>query len=189
MNRSDTHLSTEALAAYVDGELAPGPHARAAEHIASCLECGFAVGIQAQTKESLSSSSGTFAVPSGLLAKLGKIPYDVELPHDRPTASGMSMTGSGVFEFSVAAPATTREPESTTAHPSEPAKRSRLSEMRRARHFNRGAALIALGVGLTLSPTMLGGNGHIVSTNDEMPTPSSIVGVVSGQSGAPTARR
>lgn len=188
MNRADTHLSIEALAAYVDGELAPGPRARAAEHIVSCLECGFAVGIQEQTKESLSSSSGTFAVPSGLLAKLGKIPFDIEFPHDRPTTSGMSMSGSGIFEFSVAAPATVRDPEPSTEHPSEPAKKSRHSEMRRARHFNRGAALIALGVGLTLSPTMLGGNGHIVSTNDE-PVPSSVVGVVSGHSGAPAAHR
>jgi len=177
MNRSDTHLSTEALAAYVDGELAPGPHARAAEHVASCFECGVAVGIQAQTKQSLSHSSGTFAVPSGLLAKLGNIPYDADLSDDRADASSLSMTGSGVFEFSVAAPASPRDP----GHSDErsQAKRSRLGELRRTRHFNRGAVLIALGVGLSLSPTVLGTHSNVVTT-DYAPVTNSVVGAPTG---------
>jgi len=175
MNRSDTHLSTEALAAYVDGELAPGPHARAAEHIASCIECGVAVGIQAQTKQSLSHSSGTFAVPSGLLAKLGNIPYDAELPEN--DARSLSMSGAGVFEFSVAAPATPRDRD----HDDEAAhqKRSRFGELRRARYFNRGAVLIALGVGLTFGPAVMGTHANTVTT-DDLPVTNSVVGSPAG---------
>lgn len=175
MNRADTHLSTEALAAYVDGELAPGPRARAAEHIASCFECGFAVGIQAQTKESLSHSTGTFSVPSALLAKLGQIPFDAALPPGTQSASGLSMTGGGVCEFSVASrPPAAAARSNVVARP----KKSRLAEMRRSRHFNRGAALIAVGVGLSLSPTLLGGHAEFVPNGDDVPMPNSVFGVV-----------
>lgn len=146
MNRSDTHLSIEALAAYVDGELAAGPRLRAAEHVAQCLECGVAVGIQQQSKESLSQSSGTFSVPASLMARLGGIPF--EAPLDNVTAS--SVGGQPVFQFAVNAPAGDQPASGPT--PTLTPRRSR---------FTRGAALVAVGVGLSLSPTLLGGNSHL----------------------------
>lgn len=146
MNRSDTHLSIEALAAYVDGELAAGPRLRAAEHVAQCLECGVAVGIQQQSKESLSQSSGTFAVPASLMARLGGIPF--EAPLENATASLPS--GQQSFQFPVNAPSGDQPVSGPT--PTLTPRRSR---------FSRGAALVAVGVGLSLSPTLLGGNSNL----------------------------
>ena len=39
MSLPESHLAQEAIAALVDGELGSGPAARAARHLAGCLEC------------------------------------------------------------------------------------------------------------------------------------------------------
>ena len=42
MSLPESHLAQEAIAALVDGELAPGPAHRAARHLSGCLECRLA---------------------------------------------------------------------------------------------------------------------------------------------------
>lgn len=156
MNRADTHLSTEALAAYVDGELADGPRLRAAEHVAQCLECGVAIGIQQQTKESLCQHSGTFAVPASLMARLGDIPFEAPLDNFTPSFGG----GGSAFGFPVNAPAGDGPAPGPT--PTLTPRRSR---------FTRGAALVAVGVGLSLSPTLLGANNNLQDGAGQLQAP------------------
>ncbi|GAB3305229.1 hypothetical protein EK0264_04575 [Epidermidibacterium keratini] len=148
-----THLSTEAVAAYVDGELAPVPHERAERHIHECMECAYAVGVQFQCKQSLrSSESDDVSVPQTLMQRLGNIPFSAELDErDRLTGRGIGVDEGGRFEFSVAAPTSDRRPGPP-------------GSLRRSRVFKGGAALVAIGVGLTLSPTILGDEPDFVNS-------------------------
>ena len=61
------HLSLEAVAAYVDGELAAGPHARATQHLGQCPECAAQVSSQGQARKALRAAGGP-CLPSALLS-------------------------------------------------------------------------------------------------------------------------
>lgn len=67
------HLAPEAVAAFVDGELGMTAQMRATHHLAMCHECVAAVDAQAAARTRL-RSSGTMAIPSGLLGQLSQIP-------------------------------------------------------------------------------------------------------------------
>jgi anti-sigma factor RsiW len=71
--RSTEHLSTEAIAAYVDGELRMNAHLRAAHHLSLCAECASEVEGQAQARTALRDSL-PISMPSSLLGLLSQIP-------------------------------------------------------------------------------------------------------------------
>ena len=54
--RSTEHLSTEAVAAFVDGELRMNAHMRAATHLSMCADCGAEVDAQRQARAALRDS-------------------------------------------------------------------------------------------------------------------------------------
>ena len=83
------HLSLEAVVAFVDGELAPGPHARATQHLGQCPECAAQVVAQGQARTAL-RTAGWPCLPSALLSSLRAIPQDTDLPGPPP---GLAMTG------------------------------------------------------------------------------------------------
>ena len=85
------HLSPEAVAAFVDEELAPGPHARAERHLSVCPECGAQVRAQAQARSALRAAAAP-CVPSALLSMLQSIPQSAELP---PAPHGLAVTEDG----------------------------------------------------------------------------------------------
>lgn len=85
------HLSLEAVVAYVDGELAPGPHARATQHLGQCPECASQVSVQGQARKALRGAGGP-CMPSTLLSSLRSIPQDTDLPSAPP---GLAMTADG----------------------------------------------------------------------------------------------
>lgn len=70
---STEHLASEAVAAYVDGELQMNAYLRAADHIAQCLECAAAVDAQQHARIAL-RQSGEISMPSSLLGALSQIP-------------------------------------------------------------------------------------------------------------------
>ncbi|MGV0835947.1 anti-sigma E factor RseA [Mycolicibacterium thermoresistibile] len=70
---STEHLSTEAIAAFVDGELRMTAHLRAAHHLSLCPQCAAEVEAQGQAREALRESR-PIAVPSSLLGLLSEIP-------------------------------------------------------------------------------------------------------------------
>lgn len=73
---STEHLSVEAIAAYVDGELRMTAHLRAAQHLSMCPECALEVDAQRQAREALRDSCPV-AMPSSLLGLLSQIPHDI----------------------------------------------------------------------------------------------------------------
>lgn len=71
---STEHLSIEAIAAYVDGELRMNAHMRAATHLSMCMDCAGEVDAQRQAREALRDSHPV-DLPSSLVGRLSQIPY------------------------------------------------------------------------------------------------------------------
>lgn len=71
---STEHLSTEAIAAFVDGELRMTAHLRAAHHLSLCPDCSAEVDAQGQARAALRDSC-PIVVPSALLGMLSQIPH------------------------------------------------------------------------------------------------------------------
>lgn len=86
-----THLSSDAVVAFVDDELAHGPHARAVAHVAACRECAAEVVSQRQARTALRGAACP-SLPTSLLSSLRSIPQDTELPG--PPA-GLAVTTDG----------------------------------------------------------------------------------------------
>lgn len=72
---STEHLSTEAIAAFVDGELRMTAHLRAAHHLSLCTLCAGEVEAQRQARAALRDSR-PIAIPTSLLGLLSQIPQD-----------------------------------------------------------------------------------------------------------------
>ncbi|NMN97711.1 zf-HC2 domain-containing protein [Antrihabitans stalactiti] len=70
---STEHLASEAIAAYVDGELRMNAYLRAAQHLGMCPECAAEVEAQQQARKAL-RESGEIAIPKSLMGALGRIP-------------------------------------------------------------------------------------------------------------------
>jgi anti-sigma factor RsiW len=71
---STEHLSIEAVAAFVDGELRMTAHLRAAHHLSLCQDCATEVEAQRQARAAL-RDSGSIVVPTSLLGMLSQIPH------------------------------------------------------------------------------------------------------------------
>ena len=72
---STEHLSTEAIAAFVDGELKMTAHLRAAHHLSLCPQCAAEVEAQRQARSALRDSC-PIVIPTSLLGMLSQIPHD-----------------------------------------------------------------------------------------------------------------
>ncbi len=70
---STEHLSIEAIAAYVDGELRMKAHLRAAHHLTICPQCAGEVESQSQARAALRESMPV-SMPSNLMGLLNQIP-------------------------------------------------------------------------------------------------------------------
>lgn len=69
---STEHLSAEAIAAFVDGELRMNAHLRAAHHLSLCSECAAEVEYQNRARSALRDSH-PIRIPSSLLGTLVQI--------------------------------------------------------------------------------------------------------------------
>lgn len=70
--RSTEHLSIEAIAAFVDGELRMNAHLRAAHHLSLCAQCAAEVDDQSRARAALRDSH-PIRIPSTLLGLLSEI--------------------------------------------------------------------------------------------------------------------
>jgi len=70
---STEHLSTEAIAAFVDGELRMKAHLRAGHHLSLCQQCAAEVEAQGQARTALRDSRPV-SMPSTLMGLLSQIP-------------------------------------------------------------------------------------------------------------------
>jgi anti-sigma factor RsiW len=71
---STEHLSTEAIAAFADGELRMNAHLRAAHHLSLCQQCAAEVEAQRQARKALRDSH-PIVIPRQLLGQLSQIPH------------------------------------------------------------------------------------------------------------------
>lgn len=78
---STEHLSIEAVAAYVDGELRMSAHLRAGHHLSLCEQCAAEVEAQRQARTALRDSC-PISIPSTLLGTLSQIPLTPLTPPD-----------------------------------------------------------------------------------------------------------
>lgn len=78
---STDHLSIEAVAAYVDGELPMKAHLRAGNHLSRCPQCAAEVDAQGQARAALRDSHPV-TMPSTLMGLLSQIPQSA--PEDPP---------------------------------------------------------------------------------------------------------
>ena len=78
MTLPDLHLAEDALAAYVDGILAPAADERAARHLRSCAECREAVDAEREAKALLGASPDPL-LPAGLMARLLDVPMTADI--------------------------------------------------------------------------------------------------------------
>ena len=90
---STEHLSIEALAAFVDGELRMTAHLRAAHHLSLCPECALEVDAQRQAREALRDCRPV-AMPSTLLGLLSQIPHHTPVEADEPAESPQLADGT-----------------------------------------------------------------------------------------------
>ena len=163
MTLPDLHLSEDALAAYVDGILAPGADERAARHLRSCAECRDAVDAEREAKALLGAAPDP-DLPTGLLAKLLDVPMTADIGGtdipDRVLAIdgeklGWSTGDTRVVERRATAPARPR-PQVRPAGAPRPAGRSA-----RTRRSRRGLAvsLAGLAFGVIASAASTGATG------------------------------
>lgn len=80
---STEHLSIEAIAAFVDGELRMSAHLRAAHHLSLCPQCAAEVEDQSRARAALRDDSHPIRIPSTLLGMLSQIPHYP--PEDTPS--------------------------------------------------------------------------------------------------------
>ena len=90
-----THLSQDAVAALVDGELSCGAAGRAARHLSGCAQCRMAVQAQREAKSALLDTADV-AVPTDLLSRLRDIPFtaDVGAGPSSLSTDGSALTAS-----------------------------------------------------------------------------------------------
>lgn len=89
--RAEGHLATDAIVAFVDGELSVSAHERATRHLAHCPQCTAEVAAQRQASTAV-RDAGVPAVPTSLLAALHNIPQSAPLP---PGPEELAVTEDG----------------------------------------------------------------------------------------------
>lgn len=85
---STDHLGSEAIAAFVDGELSPIAARRAQRHMLACRECREAVAQQRQAARRL-RDSGELRIPAELRDRLATLSEE-QFDEDAPTARNLS---------------------------------------------------------------------------------------------------
>ena len=93
---STEHLSTEAIAAFVDGELRMHAHLRAAHHLSLCQQCATEVEAQRQARAALRDSC-PIVVPSSLLGMLSQIPHHA--PPEPPDQADQPQLADGTPRY------------------------------------------------------------------------------------------
>ncbi|MGZ6833362.1 MAG: anti-sigma factor family protein [Mycobacteriaceae bacterium] len=89
---SSEHVATEAVVAYVDGELSMTAYQRAAAHVSSCAECAADVDAQERMRSALRSAA-VLTMPVSLRGLLCRIPESRADRAEDP-AAGVALSGA-----------------------------------------------------------------------------------------------
>jgi anti-sigma factor RsiW len=160
---SEQHLLPDVVVAFVDGELSPTAHDRAAAHMARCPHCLADIVAQRQAASAVQSANAP-AVPAGLLAALRAIPQQVEVP---ATPDGLAMTDDGQLVV-------VQKPDQHTPFgASAPLGSSARLGEGRAVLGRRPGRRTAQGAGVVVSGLVLGALAFVSTGGDEQPQPPS----------------
>ena len=152
------HLALDAVVAFVDGELPPGPAHRAAAHVDRCLSCAAEVAAQRQARRRV-RAAGDPSAPSSLLSALCSIPDAAPLPG--PPA-GLAVDADGRFVV----PA-----ETSDASPVDGGGRADRRGRRRGRRRALGVP-VAVSSGVVVGAAALAAlAGPVVVAGTPAPTP------------------
>jgi anti-sigma factor RsiW len=176
------HLSLEAVAAYVDGELAAGPHARATQHLGQCPECAAQVSSQGQARKALRTAGGP-CLPSALLSSLRSIPQETDLPGPPP---GLAISADGQLVSMLRPEPGFRSDIATPAHHAVPRPRApRPAPSHRMLRVGTGVAT----AGLALGALVFGAAQPAPSAPAAPTAPTPVAGLPSGSvfGGAPVS--
>ncbi len=136
------HLSSDAIVAFVDEELAAGPHVRATRHLSQCPECAAQVVAQGQARAAL-RTAGCPSLPSSLLSSLRSIPQDTDLPGPARGARRHSPTASSSRFSARSAP----HPERAAPNRTDLDTQSPQDRPHRRMRLGAGVAVSGLAVG------------------------------------------
>lgn len=143
------HLSAEAIAAYVDGELAERPYDRATRHLAACPECAAQVVAQGQARAALRSARCP-RLSSSLMSTLRSIPQDAEIPGP-PNGLAIGPDGELVARL--------RPEPAPAADPAPPAGLADAPPKGRRSRIGAGAAISGLALGaLAIGAAIIAGD-------------------------------
>ncbi|GAA0214763.1 hypothetical protein GCM10010492_10690 [Saccharothrix mutabilis subsp. mutabilis] len=156
----EQHLLPDAVVAFVDGELSSSAHSRAAAHLARCPFCAAEAYSQQQARSAVRAAA-TPCAPEGLLARLGAIPQEVELPS---APDGLAVTEDGQL-VAVQRPDRVAFGSGPVLGSSRPFGTGSRFGSRRARQ----------GAGVVVSGLMLGALALVVPGSEE-PSPSPAAG-------------
>ena len=147
------HLSSDAIVAFVDGELAHGPRIRAAQHLQECAECSAQVVTQGQARTAVRVAPCP-SLPMALLSRLGSIPQDTALPS---VPAGLAMTADGQL-VSVLRPERAERPRHTRSRTDQRRPDQRRPEYPAGDGHDRRRAVrgMRLGTGVAVSGLALG---------------------------------
>jgi anti-sigma factor RsiW len=157
MTLPEVHLTPEAIAAYVDEELAPVPCERARHHIATCAQCQADVAAQRQAKTMLGVAALP-APPDDLLARLRQIPMSASIGGERlqlaAGSEGLAVRTAPEWPADPGLPAAAvvgaaPAPRTVRLEPSAWAHRMRLASA----GLLGGAAIVAVGVFAASGPS------------------------------------
>jgi hypothetical protein len=142
------HLSDEAVVAFADGALLPGPFARAQHHLSECTECAQAVRDQ-QAARGLLRAAAAPAAPGALLERLRQLP--TSSPLGGGLVGGMTADGQPVFAAyhtrqRQPAPTTTSMPTVAAPVPASAAQRPHRSHLPVLGASAAAAATVIVGV-------------------------------------------
>jgi anti-sigma factor RsiW len=155
------HLSAEAVAAYVDGELAERPFDRATRHLATCPECAAQVVAQAQARSALRSARCP-RLSSSLMSTLRSIPQDAEFAG---LPNGLAIGPSGELMARV------RPEPPESADPEPPAGLADTPPKSRRSRVGAGAAISGLALGaLAIGAAIMAGDNLAASAFNDPPS-------------------
>ena len=171
------HLALDAVVAFVDEELPPGPAQRAAAHVDRCLTCAAEVAAQRQARRRVRAAECP-AVPSSLLSALRSIPDVAPLPG--PPA-GLSVAPDGSLVVPVDPP--TGEDGDPATRPRRGRRRFGLPVALSSGVVAGAAALVALGGPALVSGTPTGAPAGVAVR----PVPTAAADLAARRDAAPTA--
>ncbi|MEU5693689.1 zf-HC2 domain-containing protein [Actinosynnema sp. NPDC020468] len=155
---SEQHLLPDAVVAFVDGELTASAHGRASAHLQRCPFCAAEAYSQQQARSAVRAAD-TPSASAGLLARLGAIPQEVELPS---APDGLAVTADGQF-------VTVQRPD--RAFGAGPAFGESRPFGTGGSRFGFGSRRARQGAGVVVSGLMLGALALVVPGSEE-PAPS-----------------